>query len=135
MNANELRIGNKLLWLSPVGYTVVDVDIDVLICINDNEEDAKLYEPIPLTPEILEKAGFVISEDLGDMIYYQLPDKTYGYGVCFDHEDLSFYRYHTINDSNSFEYLIYDSIHFQYLHQLQNLFFALCGEELQIKFP
>jgi hypothetical protein len=70
----------------------------------------KCYEPIPLTPEILVKAGFENFED--------------GWYSLFD-----------------FTWNIYDKvlrwmgvqIKCHDLHQLQNLYFALTGEELNIE--
>lgn len=75
--------------------------------------------PIPLTPEILEKAGFK-----EDRTGFALPDimslsfsvtKDFGYMACWGDKSL---------------HLPYDV---KYLHQLQNLYFALTGEELQIE--
>jgi hypothetical protein len=75
--------------------------------------------PIALTPEILEKCGFKLLSD-----FYGL-QHTYGYiAILFENSTLMIEDLHD------------DSVNIKapkYLHQLQNLYFALTGEELQIK--
>ena len=116
IQANELRIGNWILWNMPGGsiqpILVASIPLD-----DDN------YSPIPLTTEILEKAGFEKDEDYttheGKMyVSFNLPD-----GTTID----------KLGD-NDFEYHVWDNYekHIKYLHQLQNLYFALTGEELEI---
>ncbi len=82
-----------------------------------NIEDA---DPIPLSEELLLNCGFeeYYEEDIEDGItdYYQKN------GIVFSR------RYGTIVDC-----VTHEQIH--YLHQLQNLYFALTGEELQITLP
>ena len=69
------------------------------------------YEPIPLTPEILETCGFVFESGIDYVI------KETGFAVYFD-------------DGNC-ELANHDyPVHIKHLHQLQNLFFALTGTEL-----
>lgn len=102
----ELRIGN---WVKPrfsafkdSKYKIPDgKTIDLM-------KDA---EPIPITPEWLERLGFI--NDSGD--YYKD-------GFCID----------TFSDSNHFWLLSSYEHHtkIEYIHQLQNLYFALTGKEL-----
>ena len=124
INANELRIGNWVLdennnqvqcigWLSGCIITFVD-NVPV------GKKDEK-FSPIPLAPEILEKCGFVkqnyyINEVYGNanFKFKQHADKSY------DIEIIGF------TDQG-----INVSIYF--LHQLQNIYYALTGEELTIK--
>lgn len=125
IKANELRIGNLVQFESETGFT----EQVKVVCIRENDFDAEGdevfhnekydgdYEPIPLTPEILEAAGF---------------DKVSG--LTYDHKDGN-----TIRESSG-QYWYYVKIHgnlrsIQYLHQLQNLYFSLTGKELEIKFP
>lgn len=108
---NELRIGNKILF-SVTGEVITIEDGHDIQSVFFVPED---YSPIPLTPEILERAGFingtkVIQTSLStDEFYVDLMDKDAGF-----------------NDKR-----IWFSC--KNLHQLQNLYFALTGEELTIK--
>jgi len=120
--ANQLRIGNQLKR----NGIVVTIDARSIFDIWDKSDE---YSPIPLTPEVLERYGFVKVEDLGDMVYYQLPEIELGYGICFNHEDIEFYKY---NKSGTYT-LMYDDSNCQYLHQLQNLIFSLTGTELTFR--
>lgn len=135
MKANELRIGN-LVWLKchhhPVSVEqIYKDDIDELVWIaTDLHEGESLedYDPIPLTEEWLVKFGF----------------ETVSYGFMFPKIEGSEYhrkigRWIT---KKSFQedvllehpFLRYDGLcDVHYVHQLQNLYFALTGEELTLK--
>jgi hypothetical protein len=124
IQATDLRLGNWVYWTSHC-IEPIQIAIDHL---KDIIEGAPYFSPILLSAELLEKCGFVLVEDLGDQKYFQLPNKPYGYGVNLDHDELAFISY-----KGGYVYtLINDEIHFQHLHQLQNLFHALTGEELLI---
>lgn len=116
MKANELRIGNYV-------YDDVLKDIDTvyqldLRCVNDcyikdlNNE----MKPIPLTEEWLLKFGFVV------------------FGIDKDHYSLHDFKLFDVGG-----YYIVTPLPHEYkpiikhVHQLQNLYFALTGEELTIK--
>lgn len=105
INANELRIGN-LVEKNGVVYVADFITIRM----------AHNYNPIPLTPEILEKAGFEIQIS---QIDFWKKGKVYMY---WDGEELS----------ANFGHIEQLDVHVKYLHQLQNLFFALTGEELTV---
>lgn len=105
MKAEELRIGN---WVDCYGE---HLQVEIL------EEGCDLagIKPIPLTPEILEKAGFELfpwgwvkraSNDFG----IRLNVKSFSYEVSGN-----------------------NPVKLQHLHQLQNLFFILCEEELNVQ--
>ena len=116
IQANELRVGN---WVNtPHGYTYISHVKDLLDCRN--------YHPIPLTPEILEKAGFKIHPNsTKHWTHWWL---TNGWLISQAH--------HTEKaagvENDKFYYDI-DNLKIGYLHQLQNLYFALTGEELIIE--
>jgi len=120
MEANELRMGNWLKRLDNTLFQVTGNDIHSM----DDLPDYLKPHPIPLTEEWLLKFGFEKGDDYGDQIYY---DKG-KYTVCFDHEDLVFYK----NNKGDLTCLIYDEEHFQHVHHLQNLWFFITGEELTI---
>ena len=120
MEASEVRIGNLLnhnngFVVGP--FTVNSIHISDLERGNDY---AKEYEPIPLTEEWLIKFGFGFKEydSLGwiespsDMFYSLKKRGEY------------YYPYETDNVIQ-FE--------LKYVHQLQNLYFALTGEELGLQ--
>ena len=69
MKANELRIGNKLKCYG----IIVNVEKINPPYVQDSTEvggqfDLKDCEPIPLTPEILEKCGFISHERYSELI-------------------------------------------------------------------
>ena len=121
--ANELRIGNYIYWNIPeklnTFHEVVGIrngkPQTIPISLGESILD---YLPISLTPEILEKCGFEWS------IYHQAWHKQ---GFVFDLSERSvggFFMHKSRLNSE----IICPKI--QYLHQLQNLYFALTNEEL-----
>jgi len=118
--ANELRIGN---WVSYGDNKFKKVDFGVLIEIHQqslathNDYGIRI-QPIPLTSEILEKCGF-IKNDIDVYSTIEIND--------FEiQENENVFRF-SVNDG---EYNLGKEIKF--VHQLQNLYFALTGEELNI---
>lgn len=112
IQANELRIGN--CFLNPNTGKVIRCTCED---ISDIQNGYKTRLPIPLTPEILEKCGF--KHTWGDI--YELED---GFGVY-----ASLRNGWMVSQSRD----ISNIKGADYLHQLQNLYFALTGEELKIK--
>ena len=110
IKANELRIGN-LVKDDDLYY---EVDITVLL-------DIDSFEPIDITEEWLLKLGF------------KKQAKTYWISLYSLKAELHFEVYikdmvlYLKSDNSNF---IFDPI--KYIHQLQNLYFALTGEELEI---
>lgn len=124
INANELRLclGNWVEANSPpmIVGSINEFDIDLYM--PDSEADCFSFDisrinGIPLTPEILEKAGFVIPA--GNHSYTVVED-----GVIKYKFEMGFY--HTFIIGNT----VFS--HIKYVHQLQNLYFDLTGEELEI---
>ena len=122
MNANELRIGNMVYksLKSGQGRTVINpIGCQDIVRIFEDIGSFN-YAPIPLTEDILFKCGAtsvifttnneISSFDIGDLMFEK---EVNGYCV--------FGSEWTIGKP------------FHYLHQLQNLFFCLCGKELTIK--
>ena len=132
---NELRIGNALEYFvedslaeSEWILNIVDADDIVLAC--KDEYFNKYYRPIPLTPEILEKCGF----EKGTTEWYSKKYFT-------DLNEVAEVMELQIN-LKSFRCSVFDTDlegcamtakRIKYLHQLQNLHFALTGEELTFK--
>jgi hypothetical protein len=136
---NELRIGN-MFWESYGGYKIVDginhhkndipstVDAHGIGYKAVGRYGCDEISPIPLTPEILDKCGF--GYKLNGFNHEFRRGKCEGeyldYYLLNRHEPASYYKLiHVIG-----EVVLVDKI--WYLHQLQNLYFALTGEELPI---
>lgn len=115
ISENELRIGN---WVECNGirFQITGTHLSAM----QVDPSTKEIFPISLTPEILEKCGFKkvgddrwSNETLCRSIYRSKKsggfdfEDDYGRGIC----DIDFF----------------------YVHQLQNLYFALTGTELEIK--
>jgi hypothetical protein len=110
MNANDLRIGNWVQFRhteTPVRITLGDFVREY------NDEHLEDYEPIPLTEEWLLKFGFksdVVSSVFG-------------------------FKWVSINMTQDGDFWVEnitgELVEIDFVHQLQNLIFALTGEELQ----
>jgi hypothetical protein len=124
MKANELRIGNYLQCGTSCFTTVYEIVFDRreghLINGQIPESHCK---PIQLTPEILEKTGF-------DVRIEEHSNKWY-IGINTITHDWLFDLVWIHGDSCPFYKNGFHKIYF--LHQLQNLYFALTGEELNIQ--
>jgi len=114
MKPQELRIGNWVKYGPRLeNKEIGDYEMIMLI---DGGQNA---DPIPLTPEWLEKFGFEYrNEYRGNGYIFDLPNSKYS---CCWFEDKGF---RLLNLSYTW---------MPYVHQLQNLYFALTGEELIIK--
>jgi hypothetical protein len=126
MNANELRIGNLVMMgtrtivqINQLRGSEVFTNTKVALiesAIND-------IKPIPLTPEILEKCGFEAPD-------YRFPNHSF-YSLQNWLEVSGEVRQSIwLLYANDDEYRT--GTEFQYLHQLQNLYFALTGTELTV---
>jgi hypothetical protein len=111
---NELRVGVYILYCEKV----FKVDAE---CINmhwgDDLDDA--YRPIPLTKEWLLMFGF--EKQIDDYYYF------YGYYASFDADSPMWFGQEGCCQKETIKENI------KYVHQLQNLWFGLTGEELTIK--
>ena len=127
MKAQELRIGNYVkLFLNHEDYDVIQIKIDDLYYINQKNG---IYEPIPLTEEWLEKFGFS-SKDYKKG-YIGIDHKAGGMITDF----VLTYPYHIGEHQKYFiwEHSKWKYNTLEYVHQLQNLFFTLTGEELGLQ--
>lgn len=140
MNAKDLRIGNFI-----GRYRENKPEIDVVKSIYYDDE-AKRYSfelnsgkctgitesgiiGIVLTPELLSICGFTeVSERYGPT-YYKLDD--FILAKCADELCVA-YEYEGYTGRMEFAYL---SQHIKTLHQLQNIYYALTGEELNVNIP
>lgn len=108
IKASELRVGNWLKRESqPEGF-LVDAQTISRIYHNGVRDE----EPIPLTPEWLERLGFDNNKDHEG--YYMS-----GGWICKNYSE---------GDGG-----VHCIAEVRYVHQLQNLYFALTGQELELK--
>lgn len=126
MTVQELRVGNlirhnhhKFLRESLRGAIVV-VDVEALGYLRSDKQ--LVYEPIPLTPEILEKAGF--KGEYGNGCIYFLEGFPVGLQVVWEKRCFAVFE----AEGQISEALIEIS----FVHQLQNLYYSLTGDELEI---
>lgn len=120
MKANELRIGN---WISSTWSSDKDGlwRVQDAQCIMDVDLHERIYNPIPLTEEWLLKFGFK-----GEERFFEINDNAFRVVKYISVPGWGF----RIGMSND-EFLMLTRI--EYVHQLQNLYFALTGEELTVK--
>lgn len=109
IQASELRIGNLLYWgdkgISPI-------QAGGILLLSQNKLHIK-PQPIPLTEEILLKCGF--KKHITSDIY-----PTYAF------------KFMNVNNGVLYVLKIGFLNHIKHIHQLQNLYFALTGEELGV---
>jgi hypothetical protein len=116
MTANELRIGNWVKRLrEPLKVTGSIIESWEKLTSLATVQIGGL-EPIPLTPQILEKAGFEKEDDN----YYSKEN-------IWIQTDIM--RVWLMCAPTEFEI----NVDLKYVHQLQNFYFALTGEELSIE--
>lgn len=122
IKASELRLGNLI---SHNGEHVPVVQIErrykTIFRINDIDVDERIiedtYQPILLTPEWLERCGY--KKDSTDKKWYKSP-----------HNLPPIYQWRP--GSFGMDGLPLAAKSIEYVHQLQNLYHALTGEELNI---
>ena len=114
IKADELRLGN---WYDDYGNYKQVTPNDIL---KAWESERFWMEPIPLTPEILEKCGFVVLES-NDVL-----NITHAYN--------GYLSLNTYTNGGEYWWLRYyqggTNAKIKSLHQLQNLYYALTGQEL-----
>lgn len=112
IQASELRLGNAVYKY---------FERKEIVFIKGIHEGEMAFEPIPLTSEILEACGFE-KEGITSMSLIGFP--------CYfkiDKNNVECYGIHWIGKIIQ--------IDCKYLHELQNLYFALTGTQLEVKLP
>lgn len=118
IEVKELRIGN---YVQPKNNSGKEATVGTVFAIgsylvsvngNNNQYDYHQIEPVQITGDILSKCEFV-KQEYNDTVVYYNPLMT-----------LDAYFRLNIDGYN---------IEVKYLHQLQNLYFYLTGEELEVK--
>lgn len=116
MKASELRIGNLVMD----GKDIEVVNARMISMLENGQAD---FDPIPLTEEWMLALGFKKKIDSESPKYpdYEIPD--WGKVSIVKGELVS----------AEFFFLDGMTANIKYVHQLQNLYFALAGKELQMK--
>lgn len=127
ITAKELRLGS---FISPANgekdsYSIVvglqaNGNVNFISSISEYTGSTKKPNPIPLTEEWLLKFGFV------DLPFSDPDNVDYGLGMFYIQFHKEVDDFICLNTSPDF-------IQVKYVHELQNLYFALTGEELTIK--
>ena len=131
MEATELRIGN-LVYNDRVtnSITAINTHSVTLLTPQGNEISAslELIKPIPLTSEWLEKFGF-------DPAYHKLTGEHSHLPTRYNLNGFQIYiqYYHGSEETCYYELEMNPAIEIKHIHQIQNIYFALTGEELTIK--
>lgn len=112
MKATELRLNN---WILGVDGKEYQLDLPTLVYMIKNEVND--IEPIPLTEEILLKCG---------------NSKFEGYYIKTKRGGAQLMIHKTGNNRFAFDFGT-GVYYFDYVHEYQNLYFALTGEELKLE--
>jgi len=120
--ASDLRKGNILNFLAKNGELIARIpralSVHQILWIDENQSDvADFWEPVPLTPDIYEKCGFVRepnNEYVKDNFVFRKQQNDFIlYGFEHDYSGVIL-------------------IHPVYLHELQNIVYWLSKEELTV---
>lgn len=144
MEANELRILNNVSYKGVVVH-ITSIRVDGCgMKSSDTKYNTGIgsitdFEPIPLTEEILLKCGFEES-DSNYKIKLSIHEDIESWLMCFDNDSWCGNKgyslgLHTKDDEDAAyctETLFHDYGEPWDLHQLQNLYFALTGQELTV---
>lgn len=131
IEAKDLRIGNWMYGSVRTTEPMQVTSIDKTVCkIGEYLTGYEHVNPIPLSSEILHKFGFEIMPlDKNENSYHANSEKNFGNPVLY------FNKYQYIKTNGAFNYVFIDKIRFEckFLHQLQNLYYALTLTELTVK--
>jgi hypothetical protein len=122
MDYKEVRIGN---WIDEQG---LHLQVGMI-----NSEVLKSAEPIPLTDDWLEKLGLIkknITEDMPEGLKQPDIDED---GSIWYHWVQGLFNLE-VQSNGEIWFEVYSHYkHVKYVHELQNLYYSLCGEELVLK--
>ena len=115
VNANELRIGNWLeyhLYGEKCVQQIDQFDFEFI-----SEGILRCANPIQLSKDWLIKFGFLKIADLNNS--YVFPSQEFGYTIIG-------------NDKGGWFMMFFNTIKIEYVHQIQNIYFAITGQELTL---
>lgn len=135
MEASELRIGNIINQGAMYGEQAIEAyQIYNYSLFEKGGKVAEYYkdwQPIELTEEWIEKIGFEffdygVADNIIMREYFLNKSITVRYKICLNSDGFNEFSIEVMGR----EMLLNGDV--RYLHQLQNLYFAITGEELQI---
>lgn len=115
LKANELRIGN-MVCVFPGNV----IKVTPLLIVEQYQSDLAnepYCSPIPISKEWLERLGFDVIEEYKNITIFSMGDLC----VYLGKTERSMYV-----ESHDYQ------LHFDYVHQLQNIIFTLKGKELEL---
>lgn len=132
IQATDLRIGNIIKRFSGESDEILGYKIETVTAVSKDllgttflKKDytgpwhpINEYEGIKLTPEVLEKCGFVKN---GDDLIQEISENTF---LCKYHDSSKVFLFHDFKSATNYLAVV------EYLHQIQNLYHALTGHEL-----
>ena len=122
IQATELRIGNIVTYHGETDMDCVLDAIDIFNIATKYMHNDEIHSPIVITEEWLLKFDFIQQNVNGETVFIFKDNEWYFIENVASNGWASLYCYG-----------IYCATDIQYVHQLQNLYFALTGEELTIK--
>ena len=138
IKANELRIGNYLTFCV-INDEYIEHDLPVCSIHSDNTirlksgKDSigcfslkhKAIKPIKISVKWLRKLGFVTNDESGRVVWKHVNNK-------YDFISFEYANRYLIPTPYYFDNAFAEGYKIEYIHQLQNLFFSLTGQELQL---
>lgn len=136
MEAKELRIGNYVHFFHPDRNLRAPYNQLIQVTIEDIDQIQGGHErfmPIPITPEWLERFGFVCEVNGGHQ-YWKRANEAGEFldRLSFRRSEISAWGLLGREMENYFLSYLAKNVRIFYVHQLQNLYFALTGEELTL---
>lgn len=137
ISANELRIGNWFKngnnFYQSTGVLKLGSYYKSITGHGDIFAYYEALEPIPLTEKILLKCGFEKILTFNEWRRNKILKHEHFNFPLYEHEKINMYLYPFFGGN----FLFYNGCtmnvsHMPYLHQLQNLYYALTGKELEI---
>jgi hypothetical protein len=129
VEAKDLRIGNYVKAPNGKEIEIVTVIEQLWVCCEYCEGHAELFEPITLTEEWLLRLGFTNDNQNKSLYVHPLP-----INPELQHKDLGFsYPSFFFNNRLCRWMDAHTRVCVDNVHQLQNLYYAITGEELKLK--
>ena len=130
MKAQDLRIGNWVKWNYEESSDGNAYPVEFGYELDDIKNNPNIVEPIQLTEELLERFGFasiVFTVNHSRKVKDDYRKESNGYFVKLSKG---------LNNPDTFYYFpsnVGKGLPVKYVHSLQNLYFSITGEELELK--